>query len=149
MPSAPKCTANNAGWNDKAVQEIVRIPKTANNLGIDTSTGSTGDPYDIAVAESINGLYKVEVIHRKSGENRTEVERSHSRGWTGITIDDCWKSRAIFLRQKQKKLIMPPSETMIWQPEFTDKILSRKHGAVKIISTLRNFFQVRDIAGKE
>ena len=24
--SAPKCTANNAGWNDKAVQEIVRIP---------------------------------------------------------------------------------------------------------------------------
>ena len=140
MPSVPKCTANNAGWNDKAVQEIVRIPKTANNLGIDTSTGSTGDPYDIAVAESINGLYKAEVIHRKSGENQTEVERSHSRGWTGITIDDCWKSRAIFLRQKQKKLIMPPSETMIWQPEFTDKILSRKHGAVKIISTLRNFF---------
>ena len=26
VPSAPKCTANNAGWNDKAVQEIVRIP---------------------------------------------------------------------------------------------------------------------------
>ncbi|HDX2992008.1 TPA: integrase core domain-containing protein, partial [Escherichia coli] len=40
----------------------------------DTSTGSTGDPYDIAVAESINGLYKAEVIHRKSGENRIEVE---------------------------------------------------------------------------
>nr|AAK18436.1 IS1353 orf [Shigella flexneri 5a str. M90T] len=26
VPSAPKCTANNAGWNDKAVQEIIRIP---------------------------------------------------------------------------------------------------------------------------
>ncbi|WP_251281888.1 IS30 family transposase, partial [Escherichia coli] len=26
--------------------------------------------------------------------------------------------------------IMLPSETMIWQPEFTDKILSRKPGAV-------------------
>ncbi|MSG23661.1 hypothetical protein GKF87_14120, partial [Escherichia coli] len=35
------------------------------------------------------------------------------------------------LRQKQKKLIMLPSETMIWQPEFTDKILSRKPGAVQ------------------
>ncbi|OSP31976.1 hypothetical protein B9P94_09545, partial [Escherichia coli] len=33
--------------------------------------------------------------------------------------------------QKQKKLIMLPSETMIWQPEFTDKILSRKPGAVQ------------------
>ncbi|EOP9389328.1 hypothetical protein BTB79_RS22770, partial [Escherichia coli] len=46
------------------------------------------------------------------------------------TIDDCWKGWAIFLRQKQKKLIMLPSEIMIWQPEFTDKILSRKPGAV-------------------
>ncbi|RXC38663.1 PapI protein, partial [Escherichia coli] len=25
-----------------------------------------------------------------------------------------------------------PSETMIWQPEFTDKILSRKPGAVHL-----------------
>ncbi|MDU5940466.1 MAG: hypothetical protein E6Z00_22600, partial [Escherichia coli] len=33
--------------------------------------------------------------------------------------------------QKQKKLIMLPSETMIWQPEFTDKTLSRKPGAVQ------------------
>ncbi|MGT6799788.1 hypothetical protein ACRW1W_26015, partial [Escherichia coli] len=33
--------------------------------------------------------------------------------------------------QKQKKLIMLPSETMIWQPEFTDKTLSRKTGAVQ------------------
>ncbi|MCF4107407.1 phage N-6-adenine-methyltransferase, partial [Escherichia coli] len=37
------------------------------------------------------------------------------------------------LRQKQKKLIMLPSEIMIWQPEFTDKILSRKPGAVQCI----------------
>ncbi|WP_213045405.1 hypothetical protein, partial [Escherichia coli] len=38
------------------------------------------------------------------------------------------------LRQKQKKLIMLPSETMIWQPEFTDKTLSRKPGAVQAFS---------------
>ncbi|EIP3289697.1 transposase, partial [Escherichia coli] len=38
------------------------------------STGSTGDSYDNAMAESINGLYKAEVIHRKSWKNRTEVE---------------------------------------------------------------------------
>ncbi|WP_205715489.1 hypothetical protein, partial [Escherichia coli] len=38
----------------------------------------------------------------------------------------------ISLRQKQKKLIMLPSETMIWQPEFTDKTLSRKTGAVQM-----------------
>ncbi|NNR06595.1 PapI protein [Escherichia coli] len=30
---------------------------------------------------------------------------------------------------------MLPSETMIWQPEFTDKTLSRKPGAVHGAST--------------
>ncbi|MFW4219489.1 IS3 family transposase [Escherichia coli] len=38
------------------------------------STGSTGDSYDNAMAESINGLYKAEVIHRKIWKNRAEVE---------------------------------------------------------------------------
>ncbi|WP_157912045.1 transposase, partial [Escherichia coli] len=27
-----------------------------------------------------------------------------------------------------------PSETMIWQPEFTDKTLSRKPGAVQLVA---------------
>ncbi|MCF7250209.1 hypothetical protein L3W68_22000, partial [Escherichia coli] len=35
-----------------------------------------------------------------------------------------------------KKLIMLPSETMIWQPEFTDKTLSRKPGAVQPVKQL-------------
>lgn len=38
------------------------------------STGSVGDAYDNALAESINGLYKTEVIRRKSWKNRAEVE---------------------------------------------------------------------------
>ncbi len=33
-------------------------------------------------------------------------------------------------RFSPEELIMLPSETMIWQPEFTDKTLSRKPGAV-------------------
>ncbi|MGK3538795.1 hypothetical protein ACSLOP_25790, partial [Escherichia coli] len=49
-----------------------------------------------------------------------------------------WKGWAILLRQKQKKLIMLPSETMIWQPEFTDKTLSRKPGAVQIMEVARS-----------
>ncbi|MGK3306889.1 hypothetical protein, partial [Escherichia coli] len=52
-----------------------------------------------------------------------------------------WKGWAILLRQKQKKLIMLPSETMIWQPEFTDKTLSRKPGAVQSVAMARIAFQ--------
>ncbi|MEX8176059.1 hypothetical protein, partial [Escherichia coli] len=56
-----------------------------------------------------------------------------------------WKGWAILLRQKQKKLIMLPSETMIWQPEFTDKILSRKPGAVHPLARKR-IFQASGVA---
>ncbi|EFH2166816.1 PapI protein [Escherichia coli] len=34
---------------------------------------------------------------------------------------------------------MLPSEIMIWQPEFTDKILSRKPGAVQSIFVFSSF----------
>ena len=33
--------------------------------GIEPSVGSVGDSYDNALAETINGLYKTEVIHRR------------------------------------------------------------------------------------
>jgi transposase InsO family protein len=33
--------------------------------GIEPSVGSRGDSYDNALAETINGLYKAEIIHRR------------------------------------------------------------------------------------
>ncbi len=43
--------------------------------GIDASFGSVGDSYDNALAETINGLYKTEVIrHRGPWKNMDEVE---------------------------------------------------------------------------
>ncbi|WP_207516435.1 hypothetical protein, partial [Escherichia coli] len=56
-----------------------------------------------------------------------------------------WEGWAILLRQKQKKLIMLPSETMIWQPEFTDKTLSRKPGAVQAVRQLHR--ESQEVAG--
>lgn len=38
------------------------------------SVGTVGDSYDNALAESINGLYKAEVIHRQSWKNRQDLE---------------------------------------------------------------------------
>jgi putative transposase len=32
---------------------------------IEPSVGSAGDSYDNAMAETINGLYKAEVVHRR------------------------------------------------------------------------------------
>ncbi|WP_205247549.1 hypothetical protein, partial [Escherichia coli] len=48
---------------------------------------------------------------------------------------------------KQKKLIMLPSETMIWQPEFTDKTLSRKPGAVQAVGRFAPFTDTVSVIG--
>jgi putative transposase len=36
--------------------------------------GSRGDSYDNALAESFNGLYKAELIHRRAGTGLNDVE---------------------------------------------------------------------------
>ncbi|EOY2558960.1 IS3 family transposase, partial [Escherichia coli] len=61
--------------SDKGSQYVsLAYTERLKEVGLLASTGSTGDSYDNAMAESINGLYKAEVIHRKSWKNRAEVE---------------------------------------------------------------------------
>lgn len=60
---------------------------TLKDAGLLVSTGSTGDSCDNAMAESINGLYKAEVIHRKSWKTSSEVELATLEG---TTTADCW-----------------------------------------------------------
>ncbi|MBJ7922545.1 IS3 family transposase [Escherichia coli] len=61
--------------SDKGSQYVsLAYTQRLKEAGLLASTGSTGDSYDNAMAENINGLYKAEVIHRKSWKNRAEVE---------------------------------------------------------------------------
>ncbi|EOL5879356.1 IS3 family transposase [Escherichia coli] len=61
--------------SDKGSQYVsLAYTQRLKEAGLLASTGSTGDSYDNTMAESINGLYKAEVIHRKSWKNRAEVE---------------------------------------------------------------------------
>jgi transposase InsO family protein len=43
----------------------ITYTKRLAEAGIEPSAGSVGDSYDNALAETINGLYKAEVIHRR------------------------------------------------------------------------------------
>ena len=44
----------------------IRYSKRLAEAGIEPSVGSKGDSYDNALAETINGLYKAELIHRRA-----------------------------------------------------------------------------------
>lgn len=61
--------------SDRGVQYVsIRYTERLAEAGIEPSVGSVGDSYDNALAETINGLYKAEVIHRRSWKNREAVE---------------------------------------------------------------------------
>ena len=61
--------------SDRGVQYVsIRYTERLTEAGIQPSVGSVGDSYDNALAETINGLYKAEVIHRRSWKSREAVE---------------------------------------------------------------------------
>ncbi|MGV8594063.1 IS3 family transposase [Pseudomonas aeruginosa] len=61
--------------SDRGVQYVsIRYTERLAEAGIEPSVGSVGDSYDNALAETINGLYKAEVIHRRSWRNLEAVE---------------------------------------------------------------------------
>ena len=43
----------------------IRYAERLSEAGFSASVGTVGDSYDNALAETINGLYKAEVIHRE------------------------------------------------------------------------------------
>ena len=52
--------------SDRGSQYVsIRYSERLAEDGIEPSVGSVGDNYDNALAETINGLYKTEVIHRR------------------------------------------------------------------------------------
>ncbi|MGR0995362.1 IS3 family transposase [Escherichia coli] len=89
--------------SDKGSQYVsLAYTQRLKEAGLLASTGSTGDSYDNAMAESINGLYKAEVIHRKSWKNRAEVELAT------LTWVDWYNNRRLLERLGHT----PPAEVM-------------------------------------
>jgi putative transposase len=53
--------------SDRGSQYVsIRYSERLSEAGIEPSVGSKGDSYDNALAETINGLYKAEMIHRRA-----------------------------------------------------------------------------------
>ena len=54
-------------YSDRGSQYMsIRYRERLAEAGIEPSVGSKGDSYDNALAETINGLYKTELIHRRA-----------------------------------------------------------------------------------
>lgn len=68
--------------SDRGSQYVsIRYSERLAEAGIEPSVGSTGDSYDNALAETINGLYKAELIHRRGPWKTREAVELAALEW--------------------------------------------------------------------
>ena len=68
--------------SDRGSQYLsIRYTERLADAGIEPSVGSVGDSYDNALAETINGLYKAEVIHRRGPWRSFEAVEMATLEW--------------------------------------------------------------------
>ena len=122
--------------SDRGVQYVsIKYTERLKDAGVEPSVGSVGDSYDNALAETINGLYKAEVIWRCGGRGATSRRSSspRSNGSTGSTTRDCWSRSETFRRPKPKRAIMRRRRVTPWRRDSTE-MASGKPGAVQTMT---------------
>ena len=68
--------------SDRGTQYLsIRYSERLAECGIEASVGTTGDSYDNALAESIIGLFKAEVIHRNGPWRHVDSVEYATLGW--------------------------------------------------------------------
>lgn len=68
--------------SDRGSQYVsIRYSERLAEAGIEPSVGSKGDSYDNALAETINGLYKAELIHRRTPWKSREAVEMATLEW--------------------------------------------------------------------
>lgn len=118
--------------SDRGSQYVsIRYSERLAEAGIEPSVGSRGDSYDNALAETINGLYKAELIHRRAPwKTRESVELAtlewvawfnHKRLHSSIGYIPPAEAEANYYNQLGK----PPT-----RPFYFNQTASAKTGAI-------------------
>lgn len=88
--------------SDRGVQYLaIRYSERLAEAGIMASVGSRGDSYDNALAETVNGLFKAELVHRTSSWPSLERLELATARWV-----DWWNNRRLHSATNH----LPPAE---------------------------------------
>src|ERR1022692_924526 len=117
--------------SDRGSQYVsIKYTERLAKAGIEPSVGSVGDSYDNALAETINGLYKAEVI---IGVDHGAASRPSSsrpwNGWPGSTTGGSWSLSATSRRPKPSNATTPCWNNPPWRHNL-NQMASGKPGAV-------------------
>ena len=122
--------------SDRGSQYVsIKYTERQAEAGIEPSVGSVGDSYDNALAETINGLYKAEAIHRKGPwRNFEAVEFATQEGSIGSITADCLSQSETSRLPKPKNAIMLRRKMRPWPHNYRSNA-SGKPGAVQAASS--------------
>src|SRR5690606_20918003 len=107
--------------SDRGSQYLsIRYTDRLIEAGIEPSVGSVGDSYDNALAETVIGLVKAEVAHRRSWRSREEVE------WETLGWVDWYNNRRLLgsvgniPRQKPRRRTTPATRVTPWRRDSNE-----------------------------
>jgi hypothetical protein len=102
--------------SDRGSQYVsIRYTERLAEAGIEPSVDNVGDSYDNALTETINGLYKAEVIHRRGPWRSFEAVEFATLEWVdSSTTGGSWSRSATFLRQKPRRATMHNPMSSPW-----------------------------------
>ena len=103
--------------SDRGSQYVsIKYTERLVEAGVEPSVGSIGDSYDNALAETINGLYKAEIIHRRGPWRSLEAVEFATLEWV-----DWFNNRRLLSpsatsrRPKPRNAITPCWNTLPWR----------------------------------
>ena len=119
--------------SDRGSQYLsIRYSERLTEAGVQPSVGSVGDSYDNALAETIIGLYKTEVIHRRGPWRHLEAVEYATLEWV-----DWFNHRRLLEpignvppRSSRRRIIIQRVNCP-WQPDSNPE-LSGKAGAIQL-----------------
>ncbi len=146
--------------SDRGSQYVsIKYTERLAEAGVEPSVGSVGDSYDNALAETINGLYKAEVIHRRGPWRNFEAVEFATLEWVdwfnnrrllepigNATTDGSWSLSATSRRPKPSNATTPCWNNPPWRHNL-NQMASGKPGAVQTYSRLNGAEEqvVRDV----
>jgi transposase InsO family protein len=91
--------------------------------GIGPSVGNVGDSYGNALAETIIGLYKTEIIHQRGSWRHLEaVEYAAWNGTIGSIIAGWWNRSATCRRRSWSRRTIASVTSGLSQPDSTQTV---------------------------
>lgn len=130
MIGGPCKEAGSSIHSDRGSQYVsIRYTERLAEAGVEPQVGSVGDSYDNALAKTINGLYKAEVIHRRGPWRSFEAVE-----FATLERVDWFNNRRLLepatsRRPKPRNAITPCWKNQPW-PRDSNETASGKPGAV-------------------